>query len=258
MSKIHLIASEKALGNFDQAITLDKQLHGEVLVLKDKLNIGTLQGKNQSFTDLRNFFWEQICKDERTPPIIDDLEQLMQISTSLSNDTEKTLWLWLSPHPAEICAYYWVLHYLKKHQGRILIVNLGGLPFLDDEGKLFYPTEMSEISPKELVKAKKLARCITASEWEIDGDEWKRIVGENNDIRILEGGKKISSKNADYYDSFLLELCSKQPQKASKIARSIINKKHIPIPEVFLIYRLKKMASNSQIIWKKGEVELSS
>ena len=52
-------------------------------------------------------------------------------------------------------------------------VDLNNLPFLNDKGQLFYPTYLNEIQPKEFLKAKKLARPITLSEFEIDPDEYR-------------------------------------------------------------------------------------
>ena len=38
---------------------------------------------------------------------------------------------------------------------------------------------LQEIQPKEFLKAKKLARPITLSEFEVDPDEWKKLCDEN-------------------------------------------------------------------------------
>jgi hypothetical protein len=53
---------------------------------------------------------------------------------------------------------------------------------------------LHEIQPKEFLKAKKLSRAVTLSEFEVDPDEWKRLSSENAMIRILEGGKKIAGR----------------------------------------------------------------
>ena len=62
-----------------------------------------------------------------------------------------------------------------------------------------------EIQPKELLKAKKLARPITMSEFEVDPDEWKKLCAENATVRILEGGKKIVSREETFYDSEIMK-----------------------------------------------------
>ena len=50
------------------------------------------------------------------------------------------------------------------------------------KGQFFYPNNLFEIQPKEFLKAKKLARPISLSEFETDPDEWKKLCsGKCND-----------------------------------------------------------------------------
>src|SRR5690606_1822153 len=101
---------------------------------------------------------------------VDDMERLLSVSGEMFKDGNIQTWFWIAPSPADICAYYWALPYLSKHSGRFSIINISGLPFLDENGKLFYPKSISYILPKELVKARKLARQVTPSEMEVDSD----------------------------------------------------------------------------------------
>ncbi len=98
----------------------------------------------------------------------------------------------------------WVLlvHFaVEGIPGKIFVFYLNNLPFINEKGQLFYPTSLQQIQPKEFLKAKKLKRAINLSEFEVDGDEWKRLVQENNPVRILEGGKKIVAKEAEFFDA---------------------------------------------------------
>src|SRR5690606_10024743 len=101
------------------------------------------------------------------------------------------VWFWLAPWPADMTAYYWLLSYFQKYREQFYVVNVGGLPFIDEERKMFYPKNISEIPAKEVVKALKLARQITPSEMEVDTEEWERLKNENAGIRVYEGGKKL-------------------------------------------------------------------
>jgi hypothetical protein len=140
------------------------------------------------------------------------------------------------------------MHYLQKHRERFYVVNVGGLPFLDENGKLFYPKNISEITGKELIKAKKLARLVTPSEMEIDTDEWERIKADNAPIRVYEGGKKLSAKSDEHYDQQLASFCSQQFQKASKIIRQAMSKYGIPTGDTYLGWRLRKMGEAGKLI----------
>ena len=53
------------------------------------------------------------------------------------------------------------LSQLAEFQGRIFILYLNNLPFINEKGAIFYPTTLFSIPPKEFIKAKKLARPVT-------------------------------------------------------------------------------------------------
>lgn len=220
----------------------------KVIALKDLLHIGPLaKEEGQNFSELRTAFWQKVAPNEKYPVIINDMEQLLEVSAAMYKDESVQAWFWMAPWPADVCAYYWLLPYLSKHLGRFCIINIAGLPFLDEQGKLYYPKNISEISPRELVKAKKLARQVTPGEMEVDTDEWKKMVAENSGIRVHEGGKKIVSETEGFYDAKLLSFCSQQYQKASKIIRQSMGKYTIPTGDVFLAYRLRELIKSGQL-----------
>jgi len=106
------------------------------------------------------------------------------------------------------------------------------------------------------LKAKKLARPISLSEFEVDPDEWNKLCNENGLIRTLEGGKKIMSRSEDYYDSALLNLLNAEPQKLSKLLHHFYSKTKIQTGDVFLVWRIKKLLEQNKIVmqgeWSKG------
>ena len=179
---------------------------------------------------------------------VDDMERLLEISAAMYKDEEIKAWFWMAPAPADVSAYHWMLPYLNKHMGRFYLLNITGLPFLDEQGKIYYPKSISEILPKELVKARRLARLVTHAEVEVDTDEWRKLVEENAGIRVHEGGKRLTSKTEDHYDNQLLSFCSQQFQKASKIVRQALSKYQIPTGDVYLGWRLRKLAEEGKIV----------
>lgn len=259
MNILHLIVGDIAATALEDASKQDETLNGDIIVLKDILHVGFLKDEHvSSFSELRSEFWNKVIPEGQPAAEVNDLERLMDISTQLSNNPEFKVWFWMAPSAADVTAYFWILHFLKKHTGRVSVVNINGLPFLDEQGKLFYPDSFGNIPAKEIVKAKKLSRVITPSEWETDGDEWKRLVDENAGIRVLEGGKKLTGKGIDFYDDILFSLITNQPQKATKIVNQSIAKNKIPTGDWFLLWRLRTFATNGKIEWNKGEVKLMS
>jgi hypothetical protein len=125
---------------------------------------------------------------------------------------------------------------------------------------------LHEIQPKEFLKAKKLNRQVTLSEFEVDSDEWRKLCTENAMVRILEGGKKIVSKNEDFYDREILSGLTNEWQKGNKAMHAILSKMKIKTGDVFLLWRMKKLAEEEKMEihgdtakgWKDFEVKLKT
>lgn len=243
----HIVTGDLAAAPLTAAIETGA-LEGSVVVVKDVLSVGPLQKEEgQKFSAMRSAFWNEVVNSEKNPIEADDMERLLQLTLDVTKDEAAQVWIWSAPAPADICTYMWTLKYLGKLQGRLFIVNIAGLPFLDENGKLFFPKSIGELAMKEIVKARKLARVVTPAEIEIDGEEWERLVNENMGIRTLEGSKKIVSRNEDHYDNLLLAFCTPQFQKASKVIYQAMTKSNIPTGDLYLGWRLRKMAERGAI-----------
>jgi hypothetical protein len=133
---------------------------------------------------------------------------------------------------------------------------LNNLPFLNEKGQLFYPTHLSQIQPKEFLKAKRLARPITLSEFELDPDEWKKLCQENEGIRFLEGGKKLVSMHVSCYDKEILSFLTKNAQKLPSALSNIMAKLKVKLGDAFIVARLKALEEAGKIVfvgsWTKG------
>ncbi len=145
-----------------------------------------------------------------------------------------------------------------------MILYLNNLPFINEKGQLFYPNVIHEILPKEAVKAQKLARPITLSEFEVDPDEWKKIAEENAAVRILEGGKKIVGKEETFYDNEILKNLTGEWQKAWRVLSNTLHRMKIKTGDVYIMWRMKHLINEGKIEvlgdvskgWKEFDVRL--
>ena len=257
MSVIHLIVGDATARPLLESVAQQEVQNEEVIVLKDILHVGPLKTEDMSFSEGRSAFWNKVNPEGQAEAKVDDLERLMEVSTRMSNDPDLKLWFWMAPTPADVTAYFWLLHFLKKHQGRFSVLNINGLPFLDDNGKLFYPESIGHIPVKGIAKARKLARETTVSEWETDADEWPRLLEENSGLRVFQGGKKLAGQTIDHYDNLLLGLVTTQNQKSNKIVNTALSKHKIPTGDWFLHWRLREMAAAGIVTLHKGDVKLN-
>lgn len=256
----HIIFDPAAEENLEAAIELDEKLAGPVIVFEDDLSVGPLDATPSRI----RFQRQQLLQDEdaQTVTAADQLK-LHQLKKQLEEDEELHLWLWAAQNARDVCAYFWLMEPLMPFQGRIHILYLNNLPFLNEKGGIFYPVCLHEILPKELVKAQKLARPVSPAEFEIDSEDWRRLQAGDDTVRILEGGKKISGKSADAFDQQLLNHCkSANYAKSSRIA-NIVKDKYFPyLDSSFLEWRLRELILQGKLSAKENvkdaEVQLIS
>ena len=244
---IHIVFQEADIEALKKSFELDETLQGDIVQIKDDLAVGPLFNIYlEEGIESRKQWWREILTGGDYDGLvdkgdIDDTKTVTELIERLNNDPEAVLWIWAAPNKHDVCSYYWLVSQLKEYPGRIFILYLNNLPFLTGKGNLFYPVNLYDIPAKEFVKAKKLAREITLSEFEVDPDEWMRICGEYKGIRLLEGGKKLVQEDYDFYDSDLKKFVSGDWQKAAKIIHQYLSKAKHPTGDAYLLWRLKVM-----------------
>ena len=177
---------------------------------------------------------------------VDDYKTVAELVGELRRNPDEILWIWAAQNKHDVSGYYWLLHFVKEFQGRVFILYLNNLPFISEKGNIFYPLWLHTIPPKEFLKAKKLARPITLSEFEVDPDEWIRLSNEAKGVRILEGGKKLVQYGYDFYDADLKRFITKDWQKAGKVIAQFISKNKHTTGDAYLLWRLKLMANEGE------------
>jgi hypothetical protein len=270
-SKVHLVFQEADVAVLNGAIELDETLQGEVIQIKDDYAVGPIENiYDAEGWQQRKQWWTNLLQQSpynvELTDMIDDRMTVHNLKKRLDENEREEVWIWMGQNAHDVCGYYWLISQLKDYQGRVQVLYMNNLPFINEKGQLFYPTQLHEIQPKEFIKAKKLCRKVTLSEFEIDPDEWKRLAGENSMVRILEGGKKIASKGEDFYDADVLKGLTNEWQKGNKAMNSILSKMKIKTGDVFLLERMKRLAEEERIeingdtskSWKDFEVKLKS
>jgi hypothetical protein len=245
---IHVVFNEPDVEVIKKAIELDASLSGEVMLIRDDyavgplLNVYTPEGVAE-----RKDWWRMVFAGGEHEGIVDegkvnDEQVLLNIKEALANDEAEHVWIWAAQNKHDVCGYYWLVGQLSAFQGRIAILYLNNLPFINEKGNIFYPDWLSQIQPREFLKAKKLARPITTSEFEVDADEWNKIAAEGKMVRLLEGGKKIIQKEIDYYDADLTKYITADAQKANKVINAFLSKNKETTGDAFMLWRLKELA----------------
>lgn len=269
---IHIVFQEADIAVLQKAIELDESLQGKIEIVRDDYAVGPLENiyETEGYQQRRDW-WKNLLElspynTDQLMNMVDDRLTVHNLKKELDENPKEELWIWMGQNQHDVCGYYWLVTQLQSYQGRIVVLYMNNLPFINEKGHIFYPTSLHEIQPKEFLKAKKLNRKITLSEFEVDPDEWRKLCNENAMVRILEGGKKIVSKEEDFYDKEILNSLTKEWQKGNKVMHAILSKMKIKTGDVFLLWRMKKMAEEEKIEihgdtvkgWKDFEVKLKS
>lgn len=252
MQMIHVVFNEPDVEILNKAIEMDDTMAGEVLLIRDDYAVGPLanmylpEGQEQRRDWWRNVFvgsdHESIVEDGK----VDDPAIVTKIKEHLTNDEKQIVWIWAAQNKHDVCGYYWLISQLVDFQGRVHILYLNNLPFINEKGNIFYPDWLSQIQPKEFLKAKKLARPVTVSEFEVDSDEWNKITQDVREVRLLEGGKKIVQRDVSFYDQEISKYITSEFQKANKIVHAFLTKSKETTGDGFVLWRLKTIAQTDQ------------
>ncbi len=257
---IHLVFETANIAALEAAIALDETLAGYIVEIKDDYAVGPLLDiyETEGYQARRNWWANVLAYSPHSDQlnIVDDKLTVHQLIQNLEEDSNEEVWIWMGQNTHDVCGYYWLMSQLKPYQGKLQVLYLNNLPFLNEKGQLFYPTHLSEIQPKEFIKAKRLARPITLSEFELDPDEWKKLCQENEGVRFLEGGKKLVSMPISFYDKEILSLLTKNAQKLPSALAHILSKMKVKTGDTFIVFRLKALAEQGKIVlagnWEKG------
>jgi hypothetical protein len=250
---IHIVFQEADTAALRKSFELDETLTGDIIEIKDDYAVGPLGNiYTPEGIEARKQWWKEVLAGGDYDGLVeagkvDDNKTVELLIERLRNDPAEKCWIWAAQNKHDVSGYYWLISQLHEFQGRVFILYLNNLPFINEKGNIFYPANLFQIQPREFVKAKKLARPVTLSEFEIDPDEWKKLYAEEKGVRILEGGKKLSQFDYDYYDNELLSFISGDWVKVNKLLSSFLGKAKQTTGDAFLLWRIKNLIALRRI-----------
>ncbi len=249
---IHIVFNTADIEVLQKAIELDQGLNGDVIQVKDDYAVGPIKDiYTEEGLEARKQWWREVLAGGDYEGLvddghIDDNKTVAELTDRLQQQPDEVIWIWAAQNKHDVCGYYWLMSRLKNFQGRVFILYLNNLPFINEKGQIFYPEWLHAIPPREFLKAKKLARPITLSEFEVDPDEWTRLQQEEKGVRLLEGGKKLSQQDYDFYDADIKKFITGDWQKASRIIHNFLHKNKHTTGDAYLLWRLKLILAGGE------------
>jgi Protein of unknown function/Domain of unknown function (DUF1835) len=247
---IHIVFQYSDIDALQSAFALEPSFAGDVIQICDELAVGPIAGiYTEEGIATRKQWWRDVLAGGDydgwvdNGKIVDDNATVAAIRQRMLDDPEEVLWVWAAQNKHDVSGYYWLVSQLKDFQGRVFILYLNNLPFINEKGQLFYPNNLFEIPPREFLKARKLARPVTPSEFELDPDEWQKLCQEDKGVRILEGGKKLTQYPYDYYDEELRRFITGDWIKASRLIGQFLGKAKQTTGDAYLLWRIKQLVA---------------
>jgi hypothetical protein len=251
---IHTVFQHNDVEALQKSFELDPSLQGDVIEIKDEWAVGPITDiYTPEGIEARIEWWRGVLAGGDYDGIIgngggdDDNNKVAALRQRLTENDKEIVWIWAAQNKHDVSGYYWLMSQLKEFQGRIFILYLNNLPFINEKGHIFYPVNLFEIPAREFLKARKLARPITLSEFEIDPDEWLKLCQEDKGVRILEGGKKLSQHPYTYYDEELKKFITGDWIKANKLISQFLNKAKQTTGDAYILWRLKQLIAAGEL-----------
>jgi hypothetical protein len=251
---IHIVFQYSDISALKQAFALDPTLQGEVIQIEDDFAVGPIAGIfTQEGVEARKQWWREVLAGGDHEGLVDaagrvdDQAKVAAVKEQLAKNEKETLWVWAAQNKHDVSGYYWLMSQLKELQGRVFILYLNNLPFINEKGLIFYPQNLFEIRPKEFLKARKLARPITTSEFEVDPDEWSRLSQQDGGVRILEGGKKLCQHPYSYYDEELRKQITGDWIKAGRLIHHFLGKAKETTGDAYVLWRIKQLVAAGEL-----------
>ncbi len=243
----HIVFDSVGAGRIATAMDLDEALDGETILIGDDYSVGPIQDLFSDEGRAERRKWWAMIREESSSELSGqdaDGETIRNIVQRMGEEEFDQIWIWVAPNVRDVAGYFWLISQLNAFAGRIYLVSLNNLPFINEKGNVFYPISLSEIPAREFIKARKLARPLSTAEFDTDTDEWFRLASENKNLRLLDGGKKIIQQPDEYYDRAILNFIQPAFQKLPRIIHQFLLKSAEKINESFLHWRLKQLVAS--------------
>ena len=138
---IHIVFQASDVQVLQEAMALDPELTGTVLQIADDYAVGPLADLDTpEGWQARRDWWKAVL--EYTPytdalSMFDDKLTVHNLLQVLDAEPTEEVWIWMAQNQHDVCGYFWLVSRLADYQGRIQILYLNNLPFINTKGNIF-------------------------------------------------------------------------------------------------------------------------
>ena len=109
-----------------KADSVVKNDQGNIIEIKDDYMVGPLGAiyETEGYQE-RKQWWEGVLQNSPYTDqlsIVDDKLTVHQLLTTLEENPDEQVWLWMAQNAHDVCGYYWLMTQLKEYAGRIQVL----------------------------------------------------------------------------------------------------------------------------------------
>ncbi|MEC3881222.1 DUF1835 domain-containing protein [Parapedobacter sp. 10938] len=228
----------------------------DVLVLNDSLCLGPLfDVDDDRGTENRRLWWiKNVYGPHGSESHIDFLEEDRNRIKKLSIDIPRyeAIYLWFGEDGNEKIATARLLHYLRNIQISIFKPDFHNVHVRNIRGEAINPTTLYLMNPADLPDVAKHFYELNTQHRAYWESLWERLLADHATIHIFDKSNNILTGNHRFFDTFLLEKCTREPKSSALIVAqaltTIWNTYGLSgIGDVFLFHRLNCLGEKGTI-----------
>ncbi|ULT43101.1 DUF1835 domain-containing protein [Niabella defluvii] len=88
----------------------------------------------------RRDWWKQLLENspyKEQSDLVDDKLTVHNLVKSLQENEEEQAWIWMGQNQHDVCGYYWLMPQLRAFQGRVMVLYMNNLPFINEKDRYF-------------------------------------------------------------------------------------------------------------------------
>src|SRR5258706_11386805 len=133
---IHILLQHGDVEVLKVAMKLDDALAGEVYEIKDEWGVGPLKDLDtEEGWNSRGNWWRELLRGspygENLVGSFDDRKTVRTIKEKMTQNDKEEAWIWMGQNQHDVTGYFWLMPQLRELQGRLMILYLNNLPFIN-------------------------------------------------------------------------------------------------------------------------------
>ena len=251
---LHLVFGHTNKAVLSQSGFIDADIE-DVILLSDSLSLGPLSCMDdKQRTEERRLWWANhvygSLGEDNTDAIEEDNDRIKKLVADIPQ--YHAIYFWFGEDSNEKIAMAKVLHSLREVHIPIFKPDFNRVRVKNVRGQIINPTTLYLMNAEDVPAVAKHFYQLTAQQQTHWQSLWKQLLSGDADFRIFDKSDNIVSGDYRFFDTFLLEACTREPKNSALIVAQVLavlwNAYGLTgICDLFLFHRLNQLGAEGTI-----------